>query len=133
MQNNLSGSLVSKFPERANSYTGLSSFDYYLNGQKIYSGISGSYTISGSSFIYNDSMTGKIFAIPKNQNTKTYTGQNPDVYDQNFVETTVYGYANGLSLDKSNWLELYTGVKYITTGIAAIIFEEPKENQTINI
>jgi hypothetical protein len=133
MQDNLSGSISSKFPERANSYTGLSSFDYYLNGQKIYSGVSGSYEISGSKFIYKENITGKIFAIPKKENIKNYTGQTPDIYGQYFVETTVYGYFNGLALDKNNWLELYTGVKYIATGIQSSIFDTPKEQEVINI
>lgn len=122
-----------KFPQRYSSYSGMESFDYFLNGQKIYSGNLGSYDISGSTFIYDESIYGKVFAIPKNNGLKNYTGENPDVYNEEFVESTVFGFVNGIALNKINWVELYTGVKNIQTGVQCRFFEIPLETQKIKI
>ena len=131
----LRGQMAARFPDRTGTLTGMSSFDYFANGQKIYTGISGSYRISGSDslFYYDDSYSGKIFAIPKNTGLKNITGEQPDVFGDRFVESTVFGYTNGASLHKSNWLELSTGVTLIRTGVQALIFDSPFETATIDL
>ena len=123
------------FPERTGTLTGMSSFDYFLNGQKIYSGISGSYRISGvnSVFYYDEQITGKIFAIPKNSGILNIFHQNADVYGQNFVEDTVFSYINGLSLNREKWVELFTGVTLIATGVQSEIFDEPVSGESISL
>lgn len=133
MAASLSGSIFSKFPQRYGSYTGMDSFDYFLNGQKIYSGNNGSYSISGSTFVYNETITGKLFAIPKNSGIVNYTGLYSDIYNENFVESTVFGFVNGVSLDRINWIELYTGVNYIETGIQSRFFQSPLVSQQISL
>jgi hypothetical protein len=139
-QTNLKSEINRKFPDRTNSFTGMSSFDYFFNGQKLYSGITesvGSYYIDGSNqFIYLDGLpsetkTGKLFAITKNTGIKNITGNSADIYGDRFVENTVFAYVNGVSLNKKNWLELSTGVKLIATGLQSSIFETVINKQDI--
>jgi hypothetical protein len=117
--------LAARYPDRTGSFAAMNSFDYFLNGQKIYSGISGSYHISGAGFNFSllDSIDGKVFAIPKNTGIHNITGSIPDIFGTGFVERTVFAYVNGLCLHPDNWLELHTGVTLIETGIQAYIFD----------
>ena len=135
MKAQLTGELSKKFAARTGSLTGMASFDYFLNGQKIYTGIGGSYRISGASseFYYNENITGKLFAIPKNTGIDNYTGFHGDVYARNFVESTVFGYFDGLALNRINWLELHTGVNLIKTGVQAMIFDPAQTRETISL
>jgi len=133
-QTNLRTGILTKFPEKYNN-TGLNSFDYFANGQKLYSGVSGvgGYRIIGSLFLYYEDFSGKIFAIPKNSGLGNITGENADIYGQNYVESTVFGYINGASLHKNNWLELSTGVTLIKTGVQASIFEPVQKTEIIEL
>jgi hypothetical protein len=135
MQSGLNTLIIDKFPDRTGLITGLTSFDFFLNGQKIYDGGSGSYEVnsSQSGFVYKEQITGKIFAIPKKEDIKNITGVFPDIYGQDFVETTVIAYKNGLISNKINWVELYTGVTTVATGIDAIIFENYIEQESITL
>lgn len=135
-QLSLNTQITDRFPDRKPTLTGLSSFDYFANGQKIYSGlVSGSYSITGSpvEFYYNDTYSGKIFAIPKNTGIKNYTGLSADVFGDKYVESTVFGYVNGVSLHRNNWAELSTGVTLIRTGLQASIFEPVQETAIIQL
>jgi hypothetical protein len=137
---NFVSQLNTKFPDRAGTFSGMNSFDYFFNGQKLYSGQnedSGSYYFNESNeFIYLDGSSdinlfkdGELFAITKNSRLGNVTGNSPDFYGTKFVENTVFAYVNGISLHKKNWLELSTGVKLIEFGLQASIFE-PVINQT---
>jgi hypothetical protein len=134
-QNSLNSQLSNRFSERTGTFTGMNSFDYFTNGQKIYSGVSGSYRISGASslFYYDDNYLGKVFAILKNSGLKNTTGETPDIYNQKYVEKTVFGHLNGLALHKKNWLELSTGVTLIRTGLQSSIFEPTLQTETIQL
>ncbi|MDB4314556.1 hypothetical protein N9955_00855 [bacterium] len=135
IQNAFAGELAKKFSDRTGTISGIESFDYFLNGQKIYSGISGSYMISGAGnlFYYNDNITGKLFAIPKNTGLLNITGEIADVYNQDFVESTVFSYLNGVALDRKNWMELYTGVTSIQTGIQPSSFDLTIETEAFSL
>lgn len=126
----ISTQLAARFQDKTGSFSSMNSFDYFLNGQKIYSGISGSYHISGANFNFSllDEIDGKIFAIPKNTGIKNITGRQPDIFGETFVEKTVFAYANGLCLHPDNWLELHTGVIMIETGIQSILFDKAISN-----
>ena len=136
-QGRLRNQLIVKFPDRTGTFTGLDSFDYFANGQKLYSGVSGSYSISGSPIIYfnylDNTYSGNIFAITKNTGIKNYTGEVADVYGQKYVESTVFGYVNGVSLHPKNWLELSTGVTLIRTGLQPVIFEPIETTENIQL
>ena len=64
---------------------------------------------------------GKIFAIPKKEKIKEVTGLTPDIYAQPFVENQTNFYINGMEQDKNIYLELFTGVTMIKTGLSASI------------
>lgn len=127
--------LAARYPDRTGSFASMDSFDYFLNGQKIYSGVSGSYHISGAGFNFSvlEEIDGKVFAIPKNTGIHSITGGEPDVFGTGFVEKTVFAYANGLFLHPDNWLELHTGVTLIETGIQASLFDEAVEIESFSL
>lgn len=121
--------LNSQFAARFGSFVGdfnsMDSFSYFINGQKIYSGISGSYHITGvgAEVEILDDISGKVFAIPDNSGVKNVTGAFADIYGDEFVEKTVFCYLNGLRLHPDNWIELHTGVTLVGTGLQSIIFD----------
>jgi len=116
---NMQNSLMNDLQIKMTGYTGnLNQLDYFLNGQKIYSG--DSYTIlNNTGFKYNQLITGKIFAIPKKNKTVQITGSNPDIYGYKFIESDSNLYMNGMEQEKYIWIELSTGVKNIVTGFNA--------------
>jgi len=126
-------SLMNDIKIKMTGYTGdLNKLDYFLNGQKIYSG--DSYTIlNNTGFKYNQLITGKIFAIPKKEKTKQFTGINSDLYGQKFIENEVNLYINGMEQSKNLWIEITTGVTLIETGIVCQIFEEMNSIQVIKL
>ncbi len=91
----------------------LSALDFFLNGQKIYSGES--YTITGANngFSYLSNVTGKIFAIPKYSNLLNITGESGQVYATEFIENNNAIYLNGMEQASISWLEINTGVNMI--------------------
>jgi hypothetical protein len=127
--------LAARYQDKTGSFAGMDSFDYFLNGQKIYSGISGSYHISGAGFNFSllDTADGKVFAIPKNTGIYNTTGITPDIFGTGFVERTVFAYANGLCLHPDNWLELHTGVTLIETGIQARLFDASIDTKSFSL
>lgn len=141
-QDNLISEINKKFPDKTGSFIGMSCFDYFFNGQKLYSGIneiSASYYIDSEGIFFyfdgpiSESKPGKLFAIIKNTGIKNITGNSADIYGDRFVENTVFGYVNGVSLHKKNWLELSTGVKLIEVGLQPSIFETVIKKQEINL
>lgn len=111
------------------------SYDYFLNGQKIYNGfgveISG---IGGSDWIpyYSNNSTFGIvsgsnehlfkgLAYKKTDRINNITGTEPDIFGTGFIEAQSTLYINGLRELNSIYLELYTGVTLIETGVTAIV------------
>jgi hypothetical protein len=127
--------LTARYPEKTGSFVSMDSFDYFLNGQKIYSGISGSYHISGAGFNFSllDEADGKVFAIPKNTGIHNITGVASDIFGTGFIEKTVFAYVNGLCLHPDNWLELHTGVTLIETGVQSSLFERVMDTKLLSL
>lgn len=94
----------------------LSSLDFYMNGQKLYSGES--YTITGSNNRFNliQPFTGKLFAVERASGFSSLNSENPDFYGTKFIESNCNYYWNGLEQNPISWIETNTGVKTIATG-----------------
>jgi hypothetical protein len=82
-----------------------SEYDIFFNGQKVY-----------LSDDLNDP-TGILFGIPKSDNISEVISTYPDVYGTGFVENHVDLYLNGLEQETSSFLEIFTGVTLIETGV----------------
>jgi hypothetical protein len=79
----------------------------FLNGQKI---ILNEYP--------SNSTTGKLFAIKKRQKTLDAESDYPDLYGSVlFIEDQVDYYINGMEQLESDFLQLYTGVTFVKTGV----------------
>lgn len=130
----ISNSLVSDIRLNLTGYSGrLNKLDYFLNGQKLYSG-SGSYGIvNNTGFLYSGISTGKVFAIPQKNNTLSFTGLGQDVYGKDFVENEVNLYINGMEQNKNLWIEINTGVTLIKAGVACQILTETILTKVINL
>jgi hypothetical protein len=110
-------------------------YDYFLNGQKIYSGVGigvsagvgTQFTLSFNS-AYGGVLTAenksnyKAFAFIKRDRVKQVSGSLPDVYGSGFIENQTTFYLNGLNELDENYLELYTGVNIIKAGEPAGLF-----------
>lgn len=108
MQSGLMSDISGKLP----AYTGsnLIYLDYFLNGQKIYSGLNsgiGSYLISGNSFLYLENITGKLFAMPKKTGINDITGSLYDIDSSSnpFIEGNSNLYINGAECPSECWME----------------------------
>lgn len=75
------------------------------------------------------STTGKFFALKKeNHSLDINQDDTPDVYGQKFVPYQADFYINGMEQTNSLFLQTYTGVKLIATGIQAANFINQQEN-----
>mgnify|MGYP003135829119 CR=1 FL=1 len=121
-------------------------YDYYLNGQKVYSGVGCGVSAGvGTQFIlsFESSQGGvvtsdnkadfKAFAFIKKDRTNEITGVDPDVYGSGFIEDQTNFYLNGVKENDSIYLELYTGVNTIKTGVSAGLFDLGLETQTVDL
>jgi hypothetical protein len=119
-----------------------SDFDYFLNGQKVYSG-QGVGVFLGSEFagltatgfqpsfstaanvngvVIDERKTFfKYTASRKSKNTLSATGVSPDMQGQKFIEKRTNFYINGVEELQSNYLELYSGVRIIKSGASATL------------
>ena len=82
-----------------------SEYDIFFNGQKVY---------------LSDSLsapTGILFGIPKSDKIAEVISTYPDVYGTGFIENSVNLYLNGLEQETSSFLEIFTGVTLIETGV----------------
>ena len=109
-------------------------FDYFLNGQKVYSGrgVALPAGVGGSSFkpsfrtvegevVTNDNKNEfKYTAYKKRPRVISITGDSPDIYGEPFIEKRTNHYINGMEQPQSSYLELYTGVTIIESGISAM-------------
>jgi len=109
-------------------------FDFFLNGQKLYSGDGvglkagtdyqiafGTSTAAGG-IVTNINETGfKATAYKKNNRTHSITGVTPDISTETgFIEGRNNYYINGLQESQSGYLELYTGVTIFKTGVGCL-------------
>ena len=110
-------------------------FDFFLNGLKVYSGAGVSGYMEGgmTTFVPNFS-TGagglvysgnqdyyKATAYLKRDRINEITGVAADVYGSGFIERQTKFYLNGIERYFPSYLELYTGVSLIVTGVNAAI------------
>jgi hypothetical protein len=124
MTNGMKADLTARLPAYAGS--NLAKLDYFLNGQKIYSGVSGSWGIGGSKFTYNEtSITGKLFATPKAAAIYETTGLAPDIRGIKFMRGSSNLFLNGMEEPSESWMELSTGVTSIVTGFQPKIYDTP--------
>tara|TARA_R110002153_G_scaffold43986_4_gene124160 strand:+ start:23925 stop:24824 length:900 start_codon:yes stop_codon:yes gene_type:complete len=119
-----------------------SDFDYFLNGQKVYSG-QGVGVFLGPEFagltatgfqpsfstaanvngvVIDERKTNfKYTSSKKSENTLSATGVSPDMKGQKFIEKRTNFYINGVEELQSNYLELYSGVITIKSGVSATL------------
>ena len=112
--------------------------DYFLNGQKVYSGIGVGVSAGteGASFIPVFGTTTnacgvvttenknkfKYTAYKKAANSVSLTGLSPDVFSNTgFIEGRTAFYINGLRQPQNSYLELYTGVNMVKKSRSALI------------
>ena len=131
-----------------------SDFDFFLNGQKLYSGNGvgvkegtnyqiafGTSASAGGIITLNNETGFKASAYKKNPRTYSATGVDPDLFTETgFIEGRNNYYINGLQESKSGYLEFYTGVSIIKSGRSCLIsgvYGNSSENtqaiETINL
>lgn len=125
------GSLITGIRSNMPLYSGnLTQLDFFLNGQKIYTG--DSYTINSLTGIsLLDNITGKLFCVPKKQTSISITGEVYDLYNRRFIERQTNLYAGGMEQMPSLWLEINTGVKTIATGLQCALFNDTEVETSI--
>ena len=106
-------------------------FDFFINGQKVYSGLGVSGYMEGgmTTFIPNFVEGGLVTseneasftatAYLKRDRTSEVTGVSPDVFGSSFIEKRTKLYVNGIEKPPSSYLELYSGVSSIEAGVSA--------------
>lgn len=97
-------------------------YDVFFNGQKIQDGE------------YPDALsTGMLFAIPAKTGVIRIDTGSADIYGYDFVEHHIDFYLNGLEQDRRDFMQLYTGVYMIETGIPCSITPINLETETYSI
>lgn len=108
--------------------------DYFLNGQKVYSGVGvgvkdgtvktttfDNDPISNGVVTLNNKDNFKYAAYRKRPKSNSITGISPDVFGSGFIEKRTNFYINGMLELQSSYLELYTGVTMIEKDKKALI------------
>ena len=91
-------------------------YDVFLNGQKLKYSEQPDY-----------GTTGVLFAIPKKNAIIEIHSNESDVFGSGFVENHVDFYINGMEQTTEDFLQIYTGVYMIETGIdSSVYFDHPK-------
>ena len=75
----------------------------------------------------------KAFAFIKKDRIKEITGLQPDVYGTGFIENQTNFYLNGAKELDSIYLELYTGVTIIKTGVSAGLYDLGIDTHEVNL
>ncbi len=114
---------------------GFDGYDYFLNGQKVYSGVGCGVSAGvGTQFMltFESSKGGvvtsdnksnfKALAFIRQERLHDFTGS-PDVFGSGFIEDQTNLYLNGVKENDSIYLELYTGVHTIEKGTSAGLFD----------
>lgn len=113
-------------------------FNFFLNGQKVYSGVgigvsagtdgvhyipSFGTAVGVGGIVTNDNKDRfKYTAYRKEDRVTSITGDGGDVFsDTGFIEGRTIFYINGLQQLQNNYLELYTGVIMIKSGVPALL------------
>ena len=107
-------------------------FDFFVNGQKLYSGLGVEELaygdswmpdfVNGQGFVTADNASSfKATAYLKTDRINEVTGGSPDVFGSGFVDGETNLYINGLKQEPTSYLELYSGVNTIKVGVSAII------------
>ena len=97
-------------------------YDVFLNGQKL------------KQYEYPSStVTGSLFAIPKKDKINDIDSDSADVYGSGFVDHHSSLYLNGLEQDPQDFLQLYTGVYMIETGVNSSIGQHNSETETYSL
>jgi len=91
-------------------------YDVFLNGQKIKYTEDPVAEFTGVETPANGT-TGHLFAIPKKDKINEVFSDEPDLFGSGFVEHHVDFYLNGMEQDPQDFLQTYTGVYMIETGI----------------
>ena len=129
--------------------------DYFLNGQKVYSGMGVGVSMGTTDFDFiplfataanvagvvkpENKDQFKYTAHKKTKRTFSQTGRYSDfIFTDGYIEKRNNYYVNGILQSQSNYLELYTGVNIIKTGFDATIsggltesFEEPLSGSSL--
>jgi hypothetical protein len=122
-------------------------YDYFLNGQKVYSGVGCGVSagvgtqfmlsfdeVAKGGIVTNDNENNfKAFAFVKQGREKTVTGVNPDVYGTGFIEDQTSFYLNGVKESDDMYLEMYTGVTIVRTGVSAGVFTFAVPTETASV
>mgnify|MGYP001173057186 CR=1 FL=1 len=108
--------------------------DYFLNGQKVYSGDGvGVEAATVKTPLFNNSATANGIVTADNKSNFVYTaykkrfrsnsitGSSPDLTGSGFIEGRTNFYINGMVELPSSYLELYTGVNIIQEGKPCLI------------
>lgn len=121
-------------------------YEYFLNGQKVYSGAGCGVSAGvGAQFILSfESSQGGVVSSSNKSNFKAFsfikegrkiqsTGQLPDIYGSGFIEGQTNFYLNGVKELDDIYLELYTGVTIIKTGVVSAIHDLGIDTQTLDL
>lgn len=96
-----------------------SEYDFYLNGVKLYSGIS--YNLSSNQIVWIDSdttTTGRLHGMVKKRSSSYASGDEHDFYGTYFKKGQSNLTVNGKNIDNSNYIEIYTGYSAnLNTGV----------------
>ena len=121
-------------------------FDFFINGQKLYSGLGVQEApygdswmpdfVNGQGFVTADNAASfKATAYLKTDRINEVTGVSPDVFGSPFIEGQTNLYVNGAREEPSSYLELYSGVNTIKSGASAVIsaFKANTINKSIQL
>jgi len=127
--NSLGSGISGTFPSAS-----FDQFDFFLNGQKVYSGlgVSGYREGAMTTFIPNfvdgqgivtaeNEASFKATAYWKTDRIQEITGVSPDVFGPTFIEGQTNFYINGAKEEEAIYLELYSGVTMIEAGVSVVV------------
>ena len=111
-------------------------YDYFLNGQKVYDGVGVGVSVGVGATTFIPQFTSIFGGVVTNDNknefkytayrkivrTHSITGSDPDIFsDTGFIEGRNNFYINGMQELQKEYLELYTGVIIIKSGLSAVL------------
>ena len=139
--NSLGSGVSGTFPTAS-----FSEFDFFLNGQKIYSGMgvqenafAGATTfvpnfVDGAGIVTSENASSfKATAYLKRDRINEVTGVFPDVFGSAFIDEQTNLYVNGVKQEPTSYLELYSGVTMVKDGVSAIISDFKSDTTSKNL
>ena len=133
----LKTSILARYPAFASAPENFVDFEYFLNGQKVYSGLGiGASALNQPNFSQGGGVVTssnkdnfKYTAYKKEPRTASVTGKSPDIVTgDGFIEKRTKFYINGVQEFPDSYLELYSGVNMIKAGSSALV----SGNQILN-